>query len=257
MFPITTHRLMFQRPKGTGTFAPSDILRAVLAVIDLEGLDDARCTALAESQLNDAEKTRLAGFRHDRRRKSFIHGRLAAKAALSVYFPGIDPQSIEIGSGVFDQPIIVGGGDDLQGMSVSLSHSDRFAVAVVFHRAHPLGIDVDLPTITDVPAILDGIAPDVRDMIRAHDLDDHGAACLLWVARESLAKTITTGMMTPLELYAPSSIDRKGACFEVRYANFGQYRTLIWPGAQGWLGLTLPDQTEFDPASLLSSMLWG
>lgn len=38
MFPITTHRLMFQRPKGTGTFAPSDILRAVLAVIDLEGL---------------------------------------------------------------------------------------------------------------------------------------------------------------------------------------------------------------------------
>ncbi len=250
MSPITTHRLMFQRPKGTGTFAPSDILHAVLAVLDLEGLDDAGCNKLAESQLHPAEKSRLAIFRHDRRRKSFICGRLAAKAALKAYFPGIDPQSIEIGSGVFDQPIIAGGGDDVQGISVSLSHSDRFAVALVFHRAHPLGIDVDLPTMKDVPAILDGIAPDVRKMFRGIDLDDHGVACLLWVARESLAKTITTGMMTPLELYVPSSIERKGLGFEVRYANFGQYRTIIWPGAQGWLGLTLPDQTEFDPASL-------
>ncbi|MBO9509218.1 hypothetical protein [Thalassospira sp. A3_1] len=250
MPPIRTHRLVFERPKGTGTFVPSDILRATLAVFDLGDMDDAGCNKLAESQLHAAEKARLSGFRHDRRRKSFISGRLAAKAALTAHLPGIDPQSIEIGSGVFDQPMIVGGGEDVQGMAVSLSHSDRFAVALVFHRAHPLGIDVDLPVMKDVPAILDGIAPDIRTMIRAHDLDDHGAACLLWVARESLAKTITTGMMTPLELYAPSSIVHEGACFEVRYANFGQYRTIIWPGAQGWLGLTLPDQTRFDPASL-------
>lgn len=250
MSSITTHRLVFHRPKGTGTFAPDEILRAALAVFDLAGLDDAGCGKLAESRLHAAEKVRLAGFQHDRRRKSFICGRLAAKAALAAYFPGIDPQSIEIGSGVFDQPIIVGGGADIQGMSVSLSHSDRFAVALVFHRAHPLGIDVDLPTVKDVAAILDGIAPDMRKMIQLVDLDDYDAACLLWVARESLAKTITTGMMTPLELYAPSSIDRKGPGFEVRYANFGQYRTILWPGAQGWLGLTLPDQTGFDPASL-------
>lgn len=251
--PIKTHHLVFQRPKGTGTFAPSDILRATLAVLDIDGLDDASCGEWADTQLHPDEMKRLASFQHARRRKSFVCGRLAAKAALVAYFPDLDPQTLEIGSGVFDQPLIVGGGESLQGMSVSVSHSDSFAVAVAFHRAHPLGIDVDLPTVTDVAGILDGLAPHVQKMIRICDLDDHSAACLLWVARESLAKTLTTGMMTPLDLYVLSSIVRNDIGFDVRYANFGQYRTVIWPGERGWLGLTLPDQTGVDPASLA----WG
>lgn len=248
--PVKIHRLIFHRPKGTGTFAPSDILRATLAVFDIECLDDASCEELATAQFHPAELARLASFGHDRRRKSFVCGRIAAKAALAAHFPNIDPKKIEIGSGVFDQPLIIGDGENLQGMSISLSHSDCFAVALVFHRGHPLGIDVDLPTVKDVPVILDGLSPDVQNMIAMAGLDDHEAACLLWVARESLAKTLTTGMMTPLDLYVPSMIARNDNVFEVRYANFGQYRTIIWPGTRGWLGLTLPDQTEFDPASL-------
>lgn len=251
--PVKIHHLVFQRPKGTGTFAPSDILRATLAVLDIDSLDEASCGEWADSQLHPAEIKRLASFRYARRRKSFVCGRLAAKAALAAYFPGLDPKVIEIGSGVFDQPLIIGGGEDLQGMSVSVSHSDCFAVALAFHRAHPQGIDVDLPSVKDVPGILDGLAPHVQSMLGVCDLDDHSAACLLWVARESLAKTLTTGMMTPLDLYVPSSIERNDTGFEVRYANFGQYRTIIWTGERGWLGLTLPDQTGFDPASLA----WG
>lgn len=248
---VKTHRLVFQRPKGTGTFAPTDILQATLVVFDIEGFDEVACEALAQTQFHPAEMARLATLQHARRRKSFVSGRLAAKAALAARFPGLDPKTLEIGSGVFDQPLIMGGADFCQAMAVSLSHSDCFAVALVFHRGHPLGIDVDLPRTKDVPGILDGLAPNVQKMIRACDLDDHGAACLLWVARESLAKTLTTGLMTSLDIYVPASIDRINTGFEVRYANFGQYRTLIWPGARGWLALTLPNQTMFDPASLV------
>ncbi len=249
--PVKTHRLIFHRPKGTGTFVPADILQATLAVIDIECLEDASWAEMATAQLHPAERTRLETFRHDRRRKSFVCGRIAAKAALAAYFPNIDPKKIEIGSGVFDQPLVIGGAENLQGISISLSHSDCFAVALAFHRAHPLGIDVDLPTAKDVPVILDGLQPSMQKMICMAGLDDQEAACLLWVARESLAKTLTTGMMTPLDLYVPSMIERTAIGFEVRYANFAQYRTIIWPGARGWLGLTLPDQTEFDPASLV------
>ncbi|WP_417810839.1 4'-phosphopantetheinyl transferase family protein [Thalassospira alkalitolerans] len=256
---IRTHSLVLHRPNGagrgvgsrmqTGTF-PTDILRATLAVVDLDLLDAAQRDAQADILLHSAEQARMAGFAHDRRRQSFTCGRIAAKTALVAHCPEINPREIEIGSGVFDQPILTTDQPGLQGLAISISHSDQFAVAMVFHQAHPMGIDVDLPTAKDMPAVLAGLAPGVAGIIRRLGLDDIAGASLLWVARESLAKTLTTGMMTPLDVYAPASIETDGVAYIVRYANFGQYRSIIWPGKRGWLALTLPDQTLFDPARL-------
>ncbi|WP_143589699.1 4'-phosphopantetheinyl transferase family protein [Thalassospira mesophila] len=191
------------------------------------------------------EIARLHTFEHAKRRQSFAHGRLAGKLAVRAHCDDLEPQQIQIENGVFDQPILTSTHPEIHQLGVSISHSDHYAAALVFHRAHPMGIDVDLPSPADIGPVLAGLSRRERNVLEELKLDDRDAAALMWVARESLAKTLTTGLMTPLSVYTPSSITLQDGVFVVFYENFSQYRSLVWHGVKGWLGITLPGETVF------------
>lgn len=243
---IKTQSLELVRESTSGSFAPGDTLRATLVTIDLDNLVPATQDALIGQLLHDDELARRISFEHTRRRNSYTYGRLAAKIALQALQPEIDPRLICVESGIFEQPILANAvGINVATLGVSISHSDRLAAALIFHRGHPMGIDVDLPSKDDIGAVFDGLDSKTRDICSAVGLSKHDTSSLLWVARESLAKTLTTGMMAPLDIYAPSDIIRKGDSFVIGYQNFAQYQTHVWPGETGWLAITLPARTRF------------
>lgn len=234
------------RDSASGSFDPRDVLSATLVVIDLDDLVREVREALIVQLLHDDELARRASFKHTQRKDSYTHGRLAAKVALQAHRSEIDPRLISIESGIFEQPILSNVVDaNASTLGVSISHSDRRAAALVFHRGHPMGIDVDLLSEDDVGPVFDGLDHETREMCATIGLSKGGTASLLWVARESLAKTLTTGMMTPLDIYAPSEISRKGDVYVLGYRNFAQYQTYVWSGGSGWLAMTLPARTRF------------
>ncbi|WP_430471135.1 4'-phosphopantetheinyl transferase family protein [Thalassospira lucentensis] len=238
------------RRTQSGSFDADKILRATLAVVDLDVLTPEDRAGLITSSFHMRETDRHETFKHARRRDSFVAGRLAAKLALRQHCPDLDPSDVSVENGVFDQPMMISenGKCDIAQLGVSISHSQSYGAALIFHRAHPMGIDVDVPSQEDVGPVLAGLDAHTRAQCDGLALSDLQMASLLWVARESLAKTLTTAMMSPLALYTPSEITQKGACFILRYENFGQYQTHVWPGAKGWLALTMPARTEFEGA---------
>jgi phosphopantetheinyl transferase len=246
---VKIHALALTRAKGTGSFLAKDALRATLAIIDLDRLTPLCRNELISTLLDETEITRINMFKHVKRQQSFTGGRLAAKLALQTHCNSFDPRQARIENGVFDQPLVSAKTGGMNDLGISVSHSEHYAVALVFHRGHPMGIDVDRPSMDDAKLLLPDLTPAVADMLAGLALADQAAASLMWVARESLGKTLTTGMMTPLSIYAPSAIKMQNGFFVVHYKNFSQYQTLLWPGAKGWLGLTLPRETTFNPLS--------
>ncbi|MGM0561823.1 MAG: 4'-phosphopantetheinyl transferase family protein [Pseudomonadota bacterium] len=247
---IKIHSLVMQRTRVNTAFAEDELLRATLAVIPLDHLSEDRLGELISANLQTDELSRLQALEHSKRRQSFATGRLAAKLAIQAHHKGLDPRDISIASGVFEQPVIAATIPGVGETGISISHSARYAAALAFHRAHPMGLDIDLPARAEIEPVLSELAPEERHLLDDLELEEAAAATLIWVARESLAKTLTTGMMTPLSIYTPSSIERQEGVFVLRYRNFAQYRTLVWPGAQGWLGVTLPERTQLDPPSV-------
>ncbi len=248
---VKIQTLLMDRPIASGSFDAPDLLRATLAVIDLDAVNSpANDAALIRSYFHPREMDRRERFEHMRRKDSYTAGRLAAKLALKHHCPSLDIQKISVENGVFDQPILLAdsSASDVAQLGISISHSDSYAVALIFHRAHPMGVDIDLPTQQDIAPVLSGLDEKTQRRFADLGLSDVACASLIWTARESLAKALTTGMMTPLALYCSSNITRQGNCFVLHYENFAQYKTHVRPGKKGWLALTMPARTDMKTA---------
>ncbi|WP_156111672.1 4'-phosphopantetheinyl transferase family protein [Thalassospira australica] len=245
-------KLHLTRNGTLGTFSPDDILGATIAILYRHRISEDDVKKLAENYLHVKEQQRRHKFKYLQRRDSFTIGRLAAKIALKKHLDDVPPNDIFIGSGLFNQPIILGASYRLCELGVSISHSDQLGVAIVHHKGHPIGIDVDQLAQTDVVPVLDAMDARLKEQFVKLSLSEYEAASLVWVACESLGKVLITGMMVPLSIYAPSSIVRCGAGFELRYKNFKQYQTRVMPFADAWLAITFPGQTDMDLSWVVS-----
>src|SRR5690349_10561122 len=78
--------------------------------------------------LHPDEKGYYDTLKYDKRKASYLLGRIASKAAISNLLEEEDMESISIGFGVFNFPVVqrsVGGN-----IQVSISHCDNFGVAL-------------------------------------------------------------------------------------------------------------------------------
>jgi len=94
---------------------------------------------LARELLGPTEFAYFSTLPSGRRRQSYLLGRYAAKLTLRDLLQESDFRIIEIGRGVFDQPIVLFA--QKQGWGVTISHTDSLAFALAFPTGHPMGID--------------------------------------------------------------------------------------------------------------------
>jgi len=112
-------------------------LSAALAVV----FDDQSLVLneLAGELLGPTEFAYFSTLPFGRRRHGYLLGRYAAKLALRDLLQESDFRIIEIGRGVFDQPIVLF--VQKKGWGVTISHTDSLAFALPFPTGHPMGID--------------------------------------------------------------------------------------------------------------------
>jgi 4'-phosphopantetheinyl transferase len=215
------------------------------------------CIAIAEQTLHALQSLKAQYLHPDeytyfntlsaaKRQHSYLHGRYTAKQAIATYTSHM-PASIRISTGVFQQPIL-----PITNVQLSLSHTDRYCIALVFPEAHPMGVDVEFIS----PAIFETI----DDIITAHERTlfpvlDAGNLSLLWTIKEALSKTLRTGLMTPLQVYEVSELIYKDGIFESHFTNFAQYKCLSWiAGDHAW-SVALPKNSTVDITGLIHPSL--
>ncbi len=196
--------------------------------------------------LHPSERARAATFRAERRRDGFLGGRIAAKLALQRLRPGLDGAGTCIFTGVFGQPIVEG--PAAAGLQVTISHAEGLAGAVAFPEAHPVGFDLERIRPELEATIRSQLTSREHALLPGLPFDPATGCTLLWTIKESLAKVLKCGLMTPLSILELESLDASGPTVVATFAHFGQYRTESIVGSECVLSLALPRNTAMELA---------
>lgn len=193
--------------------------------------------------LAPAEAGYFAGLRYVRRQRSFLLGRYAAKLALQCFLKAADPKTIEIGRGVFEQPLI--SYLSARAPDVTISHCDQIAVALAFPSGHPMGIDVEQIDPDRLVAIRSQLSLVERDWARSAGAQELALSTLIWTAKEALSKALTCGLMSPMEIFNLAQFYPLGdRAWGGHFQNFGQYKFIGWVGRTVAMSIVLPKKSE-------------
>ena len=192
--------------------------------------------------LAPSEAAYFAGLRYLRRQQSFLLGRYAAKLALQHALEEVDLKAIEIGRGVFEQPLVSHSSAKTPG--VTISHCEEIAVALAFPTGHPMGVDIERIDPDRMTAIRSQLSA-VEYRWACADADEISLGTLIWTAKEALSKALTCGLMSPVEILNLSEFyplgDRMwGGLFQ----NFGQYKFVGWIASTLAMSVVLPKKTN-------------
>lgn len=202
----------------------------------------------AHEWLHPHEAQKAANMKSEVRRKAFVAGRIAAKRALLALRPGLSAQRIEIGAGVFGQPVVVG--EHVGDLSVSIAHCEGMAAAIAFPQGHPLGLDVEALAAADEATLHAFI---LREEI-APDLERREALLRAWCAKESLGKTLRCGLTAAPPVLALQGDGGEGPFWRGRYVAHTQYAFLTLCGGGYVFALAHPARTRvlFESQRLLA-----
>ncbi len=189
------------------------------------------------------EAAYFAGLRFLRRQQSFLMGRYAAKLALQYALQEPDLKAIEIGRGVFEQPLVSYLSAKTPG--VTISHCDEIAVALAFPNGHPMGVDIERIDPARLDIIQSQLSPAERGWSRSAGADEISLSTLTWTAKEALSKALTCGLMSPIEILNLSEFYPLGdRIWGGLFQNFAQYKFVGWVNRTAVMSVVLPKRSN-------------
>ena len=233
--PITVEKLVLQRANGQ--------FPAAIAIVNqtLSELKDNRYSFLHPNELNY-----FAGLKFDRAQHSYLLGRFAAKSAWSAFAENNLMTTVEVTAGIFQQPVLyLPEGGNLQ---LSIAHTEKIGMAIVYPESHPMGIDVELINAAQSETIREVVGLREQGKLHLIHSDVHKSLTLLWTIKEALSKVLKTGLMTPFELFEVENIQHLEDIVICDFLNFPQYKSLSWlAGGYAW-SIALPRKSIVDLA---------
>ena len=207
---------------------------------------------LAGEMLGPIEAAYFATLGLARRQRSYLLGRYAAKLGLGKLLPELDLRDIEVTRGVFEQPVVQG----RAGFSVTISHTGSLAGALAYPTGHPIGIDIEVIEPARYQTILTQLSESEKRLIETSTADRYQIATALWAAKEALSKVLTTGLMSPIQIYNLAEFQRldKGT-WEGLFQNFAQYKVKVWIGSSYAFAMVFPKRSVLGLDDDLSSVL--
>ncbi|NKB23917.1 MAG: 4'-phosphopantetheinyl transferase superfamily protein [Kiritimatiellae bacterium] len=191
--------------------------------------------------LHPHELTYFESLKFEKRQRDYLHGRYAAKCALSQILKESQLAKIGLVAGVFNQPIVQY--KTLEAIGVSISHSDDMACALAYPEIHPLTIDIEKIDPKKTKTIKTQLVPhEIKNL--ALQADKSIQSTLLWTAKEALSKALKCGMMCPFELFETKNVDMYNGCYRGEFKNFGQYKFNAWIWNDFVICIALPKKTE-------------
>jgi phosphopantetheinyl transferase len=192
-----------------------------------------------ETSLGPAETAFYANLRFPARQRSFLSGRVAGKRAVLPFRPESSWSNLDIGRGVFEQPILSGGIAE-----ISIAHTDEVAVAVASSLGHPIGIDIERLSGREVDALATSFTSDETKRLQKLSIGSAALYCG-WTIKEALAKILRCGLMTPFHILEIGSVAQTSEnIFASDFLHFPQYKARTWILRGFAMSIALPARTE-------------
>lgn len=214
------------------------------AAICILKIDD-KLSESINSNLHPEEITHYNALKYDRRKVSYLSGRLAAKYALELL--GIDKTTVAITSGVFHFPVIKY--LKAKSVKVSISHCNDYACAVAFPEEHPMGVDIEKIDVKKVKTITSVLTDEEMLLINTASKTDF---TMLWTAKESLSKVLKTGLMIDFKLLEIKSFQKEGDVVVMEFVHFSQYKAIAFKFSEFVCTVALPRNTTIASLDILS-----
>lgn len=194
--------------------------------------------------LHAKERQHFNNLKFEKRQRSYLLGRLSARAALGEQLSEAELKSLYISFGVFKFPVI----KDLTGptLQLSISHCEGIGLALAFPEEHPLAIDIEKINPAKIEAMLTMIHDQELNLLAPFDLSKTEQCTLLWTIKEGLSKIIRTGLSMDLKLIELLRIEFKEGFYESHFTKFGQFKVRSYIGKEFAVSLALPKFTEID-----------
>ena len=179
----------------------------------------------------------------DKRKKSFLLGRVCAKTAYKQTNPQEDASKINIRTGIFKDPVLQN--QTAIQWQIGITHSNTLAAALVFPATHPMAIDVEDYDTKRAKTMKTQCKPEELRCLEEIGLGNEAACAVCWTAREAVSKALRTGMTCPFELLGITSIKpHADGGITGLFANFCQYQFRSWVIEDKVLSIVLPKRTR-------------
>jgi 4'-phosphopantetheinyl transferase len=194
--------------------------------------------------LHQDEQKYYETLKFERRIKSYLLGRLAAKNAIASMVGDYHTAKILIHAGIFNQPIATL--EDKKNIQVSISHCDDFGAAIAFPEAHPMGIDIEKINIEQNEVIERETTESEIKLIKNLPFSYAKMLTFLWTVKEALSKVLKTGLMTPFKIYEIDKIEIQHDYMLCFYKNFAQYKAISFTIGDYVCSITYPIKTDLN-----------
>lgn len=182
--------------------------------------------AFSKNMISDYERRVFSSFDNEKRKKSYLMGRISAKSAVGEFENELDPKSVSIENDVFGKPLIVGADK----YNVSISHTESLGAAAVFDLRFPvcLGVEKFDPRNMEMEKSMltfrEKMMLDFSSFINEQDV----ILTVLWTAKEALGKLLGTGLKAEKDVLEISEVIENDGCFTCKFSNFSQFKSFSW-----------------------------
>jgi 4'-phosphopantetheinyl transferase len=194
------------------------------------------------SVLHPHENEYYNSLRFDRRRQSYLLGRLTAKKAVS-QLAGVDAGSFYIDQGIFDFPVVKGTGQNIQ---ATISHCDDIGLALAFPEEHPLGLDIEHISSERGDAMKSQVSPAEEALLKDCNIPLLTGYAIAWTIKEAFTKIIRTGLTMDLRLTEIKSLEKNNRQYLAAFRHFSQYKAICVHCGDYACAVVLPAKTTVD-----------
>lgn len=191
--------------------------------------------------LHAQERNYYNTLKLEKRIRSYLMGRFAAKQAVAALISEGNLKNIFIKPGIFSQPIIV---SNMQNIQVSITHCDDFGAALAFPEVHPMGIDLERICPNQSNALKRQITVEEEEKISSLPFSYETGLTLLWTVKEALSKVLKTGLTTPFKVFEISKAEPHDEYIICYYKNFGQYKAISFTIGSYICSIIYPTKTK-------------
>lgn len=174
--------------------------------------------------LHPEERTYYDNLKFDKRKVSYLLGRISAKKAIGALSSYEDLSRIAITPGVFLFPVVKH--SVTRNIQVSITHCDNIGISLVHPEEHPVGIDLERTDKSNTDAIKEQLTDHELSMSAAVPLRPSVSFTMLWTMKEALSKILRTGLTMDLKVLEIHSLLKEGDLYTSQFKHLIQYKAI-------------------------------
>ncbi|WP_169051658.1 4'-phosphopantetheinyl transferase superfamily protein [Flavobacterium sp. H122] len=191
--------------------------------------------------LHPNEQNHYNTLKYDKRKLSYLLGRIAAKKAINELID-VNDQSIFIDFGIFQFPIVKS--FENHNIQVSISHCDNIAIVLAFPEEHPLGVDIEKIKEDSITAIKQQITDSEMNLILECQTSFPIGSMVVWTVKEAISKIFKTGLTMDFKMLEIQSLKKEGSIYLSSFTHFTQYKAISYHSGNYVCSIVLPKNTN-------------